>query len=75
MVSNTQAAGLALSAVVLAYAVHLSVALVALDHHRRGTEGWLVAVVATLFALVLPLDEPSACCSRPSADPCWELPT
>ena len=56
VVSNTQAAGLALSAVVLAYAVHLSVALIALDHHRRGTEGWMVAVVATLFLLVLPLD-------------------
>ena len=57
VVSHTQAAGLALSAVVLAYAVHLSVALVALDQHRRGTEGWLIAVLATLLALVLPVND------------------
>ena len=57
VVSHTQAAGLALSAVVLAYAVHLSVALVALDQHRRGTKGRLIAVLATLLALVLPVND------------------
>jgi len=55
-VSEAQAAGLALSAAVLAYVVHLSAALVAVDQHRRGTEGWLVAVLATVILLVAPID-------------------
>jgi O-antigen/teichoic acid export membrane protein len=55
VVTSIEAACLAVSAVLLALAAHLTVALVAIDLHRRGTEGWLVAVVATLAVLVLPI--------------------
>jgi hypothetical protein len=55
-VTSTEAAVLAVSGVLLALAVHLTVALVAIDHHRRGAEGWLVAVVATLLVLLLPTE-------------------
>ena len=55
-VSAVEASVLALSAVLLALAAHLTVALVAIVRHRRGSEGWLAAVVATLLTLLLPID-------------------
>lgn len=55
-VTRLEASVLVASAVLLAMATHGGLAFVAADVHLRSTESWVLAVIATLAALLLPLD-------------------
>jgi len=54
-VRSVHAAILVFSAVLLALATHLNLAFIAVDRHRKATEGWLVAVASTVIVLLLPI--------------------
>lgn len=58
VVRPVHAAILVFSAVLLALATHLNLAFIAADRHRKGTEGWLVALAATVVVLLLPIGQP-----------------
>ena len=54
-ISSIHAAILVFSAVLLALTTHLNLAFIAVDLHRKATEGWFVAVAATVVVLLLPI--------------------
>jgi O-antigen/teichoic acid export membrane protein len=53
-IGSVHAAVLVFSAVLLALATHLNLAIIAVDRHRKATEGWLLAVATTVSVLLLP---------------------
>jgi hypothetical protein len=77
-VTRVQAAGLVVSAVLLAMATLASLAFVAVAAHRLVLAGWILAIGATLLVLALPLDEGTrvvwAAIVGPFAAVAWQAP-